>query len=67
MLTYTGLIYVYNRAESDDDGYNNWQLMAIDFKTGRKVFYIRPEFEKGEFKRQHLFSDEVFCIGNEKL
>lgn len=63
MLTYTGLIYVYNRAESDDDGYNNWQLMAIDFKTGRKVFYIRPEFEKGEFNDNIFFLMKSFALG----
>ncbi len=63
MSTYTGLIYVYNRAESDDDGYNNWQLTTIDFKTGRKVFYIRPEFEKGEFNDNIFFLMKSFALG----
>jgi hypothetical protein len=64
MSTETGLIYVYNRQENADDGYNNWQLTAIDFKTGRKVFYIQPVFEKGEFNDNISFLMRAFALGN---
>ena len=45
-----GLIYVYNRSEKDFDGHNDWQLTAVDFRTGYRVFYIRPYFDKKQFK-----------------
>jgi hypothetical protein len=44
-----GLIYVYNRSDKDFDGHNDWQLTAVDFRTGYRVFYIRPYFEKKQF------------------
>ena len=64
MSTETGVIYVYNREETSDDGYNDWQLTAIDFQTGRKVFYIRPVFEKGEFNDNINFLMKAFALGN---
>ncbi len=64
MSTKTGLIYVYNREEYTDDGHNDWQLTAIDFVTGRKVFYIRPVFEKGEFDDNINFLMKAFALGN---
>lgn len=64
MTTGTGLIYVYNRQETADDGYNDWQLTAIDFETGRKVFYIRPVFDKGEFNDNINFLLKAFALGN---
>lgn len=64
MSTETGLIYVYNRQETAHDGYNDWQLTAIDFETGRKVFYIRPVFKKGEFNDNINFFMRAFAMGN---
>ena len=49
MSTANGLIYLYNRAEEPYNDYYNWQLTAVDYETGRKVFFIRPYLEKGEF------------------
>jgi hypothetical protein len=63
MSTETGVIYVYNRQEESDDGHHDWQLTAIDYETGRKVFYIRPEFEKGEFKDNIFFLMKSFSMG----
>ena len=63
MSTETGVIYVYNRQEESDDGHYDWQLTAIDFETGRKVFYIRPEFEKGEFNENIFFLMKSFSMG----
>lgn len=64
MSAENGLIYVYNRQETSDDGYNDWQLTAIDFETGRKVFYIRPYFDKGEFKDNISLLVKAFALGN---
>jgi hypothetical protein len=64
MSTKTGLIYVYNREEYADDGHNDWQLTAIDFESGRKVFYIRPVFEKDEFDDNINFLMKAFALGN---
>ena len=64
MSTAAGVIYVYNREEDSPDGYNNWQLTALDYETGRKVFYIRPVFEKGEFKDNINFIMKAFALGN---
>jgi len=63
MSTATGVIYVYNRQEESDDGHNDWQLTAIDYETGRKAFYIRPEFEKGQFSENISFLMKSFSMG----
>jgi len=44
-----GLLYVYNRSDIAYDGHYDWQITAIDFRTGLRVFYIKPFFNKGEF------------------
>jgi len=65
MSTDMGLIYVYNREEAvAEDGYNDWQLTAIDFVTGRKVFYIRPELRKGDFQDSIGFLMKAMALGN---
>jgi hypothetical protein len=64
MSTKTGLIYVYNREAEADDKHPDWQIMAIDFATGRKVFYIRPDFQKGEFDDNINFLMRGFALGN---
>jgi len=63
MSTETGVIYVYNRQEESGDGHDDWQLTAIDYETGRKVFYIRPEFEKGGFNDNISFMMKWFSMG----
>ena len=63
MSTENGVIYVYNRQEESDNGHFDWQLTAIDYETGRKVYYIRPEFEKGEFKDNIFFLMKSFSMG----
>jgi len=63
MSTATGVIYVYNREEESDDGHHDWQMTAIDYETGRKVFYLRPEFEKGEFNDNISFLMKWFSLG----
>ena len=63
MSTATGVIYVYNREEESDDGHHDWQMTAIDYETGRKVFYLRPEFAKGEFNESISFLMKSFSMG----
>jgi hypothetical protein len=63
MSTITGLIYVYNREEETDDRYPNWQIMSIDFETGKKVFYIRPDFDTGGFNDNISFLMKSFALG----
>lgn len=49
LSTANGLIYVYNRSDSAYNGHYDWQVTAIDYKTGLRVFYIKPYLNKGEF------------------
>jgi hypothetical protein len=44
-----GLIYVYHRDEEGNEQ-RDWQLTAIDFRSGWKVFTIKGYFEEGEFE-----------------
>jgi hypothetical protein len=63
MSTETGVIYVYNRHETSEDKHHDWQLTAVDYETGRKVFYLRPEFEKGVFDDNISFLMKSFSMG----
>lgn len=63
LSTANGLIYVYNRSDTEIDGHNDWQLTAVDFKTGYRVFYIRPYFEKKQFKDNIGFFSKAFSLG----
>ena len=49
LSTAHGLFYVYHRDVSDDDRHNDWQLTAIDFRSGWPVFSIKGYFEDEEF------------------
>jgi hypothetical protein len=66
MSTATGVIYVYNRVEESDDRHYDWQMTAIDYETGRKVFYLRPEIEKGLFNDNISFLMKSFSMGLKK-
>lgn len=44
-----GLIYVYNR-DTAEEGYSDWQLTALDFRTGYRVFSVKGYFEEGAFR-----------------
>jgi len=45
----SGMLYVYNRSDEPYNGHYDWQLTAIDYRTGLRVYYIKPFFLKGEF------------------
>ena len=58
-----GLIYVYNRSDEDYNGHHDWQLTAIDFRTGYRVFSIRPWFEKKQFRDNIGFVSKMGSLG----
>ena len=50
LSTAHGLFYVYHRDVDDDPAtHNDWQLTAIDFRTGWPVFSIKAYFEGDDF------------------
>jgi hypothetical protein len=49
LSTPNGLVYIYNRADEPVNDHFDWQVTAIDFRTGRRVFYVKPYFKKGDF------------------
>ncbi len=48
LSTANGLFYVYHR-DIVDEGHNDWQLTAVDFHTGWRVFSIKGFFEGDDF------------------
>ena len=49
LSTAHGLFYVYHRDVDDETSHNDWQLTAIDFRTGWPVFSIKGYFEGDDF------------------
>ena len=50
LSTAHGLFYVYHRdVDEDDASHNDWQLTALDFRTGWPVFSIKGYFEDDDF------------------
>lgn len=64
LSTASGLIYVYNRSDSAFNGHHDWQVTAIDYRTGLRVFYIKPYFNKGEFNDNISFLLKWFSLGS---
>jgi len=64
MSAANGMIYVYNRSDSSFNGHHDWQLTAIDYRTGNRVFYLRPYFNKKEFKDNAGLVSKAFSMGN---
>jgi hypothetical protein len=64
LSTSTGLIYVYNRSDQDYNGHHDWQVTAIDYVTGLRVFYIKPYFNKGEFDDNVSLPLKWFSLGS---
>ena len=51
LSTANGLFYVYHRdVTPDEDDHNDWQLTAVDFRTGWRVFSIKGYFEGLDFE-----------------
>ncbi|MGD8607397.1 MAG: hypothetical protein PVH21_08910 [Myxococcales bacterium] len=50
LSTAHGLFYIYHRDVDDDDTtHNDWQLTAVDFRSGWPVFSIKAYFEGDDF------------------
>ena len=49
LSTANGLFYVYHRDMVVEDGHHDWQLTALDFHTGWRVFSIKGYFEGDDF------------------
>jgi len=64
MSAANGMIYVYNRSDSSFNGHHDWQITAIDYRTGNRVFYLRPYFNKKEFKDNAGLVSKAFSMGN---
>jgi hypothetical protein len=48
LSTANGLFYAYTRDMTQED-HRDWQLTAVDFRTGWRVFSIKGTFDKKEF------------------
>ncbi len=55
--------WMLNLSETSFNGHNDWQPTALDFRTGYRIFYIRPYFEKKEFKDNIGIVSKVFSLG----
>jgi hypothetical protein len=50
LSTAHGLFYVYHRdVDDEDETHNDWQLTALDFRTGWPVFSIKAYFDGSDF------------------
>ena len=58
------MMYVYNRADQEEKGHYDWQLTGIDFRTGRRVFYSKLFFDKGDFDDNINFILKAGSLGN---
>lgn len=50
LSTKSGMLYVYNRSEKEEDNHKDWQITGIDFRTGLRVLYTKLFFEEGAFQ-----------------
>jgi hypothetical protein len=48
LSTANGLFYAYQR-DMEAEGHHDWQLTAVDFRTGLRVYSIKPTFTNEEF------------------
>ena len=49
LSTAHGLFYVYHRDINEEASHNDWQLTAIDFRSGWPVFSIKGFFDGDDF------------------
>ncbi len=48
LSTANGLFYAYQR-DMEQEGHHDWQLTAVDFRTGLRVYSIKPIFTNEDF------------------
>jgi hypothetical protein len=66
LSTANGLVYVYNRNNDEDPAtHDDWQITALDFVTGTRVFSIIPYFEEGEFNDNVKGLKQKMSLGKE--
>ena len=66
LSTANGLLYVYNKdIPADPSANEDWQLTAIDFVTGTRVFSIKPYFEEGGFNDNVKGLKQKMSLGKE--
>ena len=62
-----GLLYVYNRdVLGGPTAHEDWQLTALDFATGTRVFSIKPYFEEGGFNDNVKGLKQKMSLGKEQ-
>ena len=67
LSTANGMVYVYNRDKGGGPtAHDDWQLTALDFETGIKVFSIKPYFEEGEFDDNVKGLKQKMSLGKEQ-
>jgi len=59
-----GVIYVYNRADTAINGHHDWQVTGIDYRTGLRIFYLKPYFNKSGFDDNISFLLKAGSLGN---
>ena len=66
LSTANGMVYVYNRdIGGGPTAHDDWQLTALDFETGTRVFSIKPYFEEGEFNDNVKGLKQKMSLGKE--
>ncbi len=66
LSTANGLVYIYNRDINGGPTPNDdWQITALDFETGTRVFSIKPYFEEGEFNDNVKGLKQKMSLGKE--
>ena len=66
LSTANGLVYVYNKdIPADSTANEDWQLTALDFETGTRVFSIKPYFEEGGFNDNVKGLKQKMSLGKE--
>lgn len=64
LSTRTGMLYVYNRAEENKKGHQDWQITGIDYRTGLRVISTNLYFNKGEFNDNISIFMRAGSLGN---
>jgi hypothetical protein len=56
LSTANGLLYVYNRFDDGPTEHMDWRFTALDYRSGKEVFFLKPYFE------EEVFNDNISGI-----